>query len=474
MIGNLNVLGCKLETNRGTAETIAAEDCDLLVSDLEFSFEPTSLETNPVMPSFGTYENIAGGTQGSVTFKVPFRASGARGIAPAIGKLFKACGMEETVENGRVKYSPTSTLPTQTITLKAFPGIVKSRTLKGCVGTFTFDAKGNTPLMLDFAFTGVYESDGDETAPSPIYDNTARILPYLKACTNLLEYHEESNRNLTNEGTGYTLRDTNYTEIAFPLSNAEACELKRIRVHMTREGNPADFTNGVWLIVSPDDGGEPNRSIATATSGYVNPETISDEGDWTSFYFNTVGQLSVADYWVRVVGDFTESDTDNIVITTTSAPSGGCFRWDGAEWDAGIELVASAIEVAPLANIKTDGFSFDYGNTVNLQQDVCTDEGWLSAFVSGRACTGSIEPEEELSADRDYFSYVRSATKLSLSFKIGEDEGQIIEFNAPNTQPISGGSLGNRDDLMTSPLDLRINNGIPTTSGNDDIEILFF
>jgi hypothetical protein len=69
----------------------------LLCAELDVSTDTSTLERGNYNPSLSPDQTGVGRVLGRMTFRTELRSSGAVGVAPRIGRLFKACNMAETI-----------------------------------------------------------------------------------------------------------------------------------------------------------------------------------------------------------------------------------------------------------------------------------------------------------------------------------------------------------------------------------------
>lgn len=477
---NVGLLGFKVEAVAGTAETITGTEVKLLVTDPEVTIEPVSFEHTPVKQALGTVKRRPGGRRGTITFRVGLKGSGTPGTAPAQGDLFKACLMAETVEAGiRTMYKPaTVTINAQTtLTMKLFQD-GRATTLKGCMGTVKFTGKGNEIHFAEYEFQGVFHEEVDVAVPTPSLETTEPDV-LIQSYMHLLEYHSPGTQEGTGTGTALDLRQAAAVNVLLAAqvdnTGATILEVGRVRLYLSKPGAPAAYTNGIWVTIEGDAAGAPD-GVPVATSLYVDPAYISATGfEWIDFVFPTPPPLGAATtYWAVLQGDFTAGA--NIVEweTETTAAGSTSMHFDAA-WLAvpGNDNFMIQTLVAKKACIFFDGAEFDIANTVNLRQDVaCAAEGWDRAMITKREPLANLEPEQELIADRDFLDYHQNETRLMLAYQIGTADGERVEVHAPYSQIVNVEG-GDRDEVITAPLEIAVNSGIPNTVGNDEFEIRF-
>jgi len=176
------VVAAKIESVVGTAETLAAADANFLIMDPKFTADIPMFDRKNLDQSISPFAPIPGTQKATLTFKVENKGSGTAGTAPAIGKLFKACGLGETlVAITSATYAPISTaFPSVTIALYK-DGLKKQ--IRGARGTFKFSTKVGEPMMVEFTFEGVYDGVSDVAILTGTGIETTIPVPFLNVST---------------------------------------------------------------------------------------------------------------------------------------------------------------------------------------------------------------------------------------------------------------------------------------------------
>lgn len=161
----------KLETTEGTAVAVAAADAGLYVYEVSFTPDITMVPRNPLRSTLSNLPHYIGKKGASITFKTELVGSGTAGTAPALGTLFQACGMSETiVASTSVTYAPDSD-EAQGDGSSASVGLFidgKRLTLFGARGSCSLEYKAGEPVMASFTLTGVYGGVSDTALLSGI------------------------------------------------------------------------------------------------------------------------------------------------------------------------------------------------------------------------------------------------------------------------------------------------------------------
>lgn len=163
------VLGGKIESTTGTAETLAAADCTINAYNVVINPE-TEVESREGQGGFGKLASIPGARRGRATFSVDLAYDGS--TVPAWASTYlPACGLVLSTAT----YKPRTEVPgsnVKTATIAAFIDGVR-RQIYGAVGNARFILPTGRMGRIEFDFQGVYSDEADVAIPSSInYVNT--------------------------------------------------------------------------------------------------------------------------------------------------------------------------------------------------------------------------------------------------------------------------------------------------------------
>ena len=163
------VLGGKIESTIGTAETLAAADCTINAYNVVINPE-TEVEQREGQGGFGKLASIPGARRGRATFSVDLAYDGS--AVPAWASTYlPACGLVLSTAT----YKPRTEVPgsnVKTATIAAFIDGVR-RQIYGAVGNARFVLPTGRMGRIEFDFQGVYSDESDTAIPSSInYVNT--------------------------------------------------------------------------------------------------------------------------------------------------------------------------------------------------------------------------------------------------------------------------------------------------------------
>lgn len=133
-------------------------------------------------------------------------------------------------------------------------------------------------------------------------------------------------------------------------------------------------------------------------------------------------------------------------------------------------FLSAGLSFQGVGALKVQSVTVDVGNEVVLRNDVNDPTGNLSAIITGRTPTGSIDPEIELVATQNFYSLWTTNSEGVLTYKLGSVAGNIVDVTALKAQIDSIGEA-DRDNLRTAGLDLVLNQSV--VAGDDELEIKF-
>ena len=165
------VLGAKIESTVGTAESITAAECTVNTYDLminpEFEFQEREGQGG-----FGRLASIPGARIGRATFSVDLAYDGTN-IPTWASTFLPACGLVLSSTTFYPKTQvPASGSDVKTLTIAGFFDGVRRR-IYGAAGNPRIVLPTGRMGRIEFDFMGVYDDESDTAIPSSInYDNT--------------------------------------------------------------------------------------------------------------------------------------------------------------------------------------------------------------------------------------------------------------------------------------------------------------
>lgn len=175
MLVRREVILAKIESVYNTDPSPVAGTDAILVENPAWSHEAANLiERNGVKATIGKTKSIYGSTLKTITFDVELKGSGSAGVAPEIGPLLRACGMDETiVASTSVTYEPVST-GFESITLYYYSDGTR-HIITGARGNVSFTMEAGQAAKASFTFTGHDGGFSDASMVSPAYDTTVPV-----------------------------------------------------------------------------------------------------------------------------------------------------------------------------------------------------------------------------------------------------------------------------------------------------------
>ena len=115
LVTRVKVLGAKVESTAGTAETLTASEAEILVFDPVMEpGESTFHQRTPSAPTMGHFPGIVGMKAGTLSCSVEVKGSGVGSTNPGWAVLLQGCGLSVATQT----YTPVSSMASQkTLTL---------------------------------------------------------------------------------------------------------------------------------------------------------------------------------------------------------------------------------------------------------------------------------------------------------------------------------------------------------------------
>jgi len=199
-------LAAKIESVEGTAEALAAADA-VLAAEIKFDPDISIEELNLSSSSLSPFSGIPGHRMAKLTFKCPFKGSGAAGTAPEIGKLLQACGYDDTVvASTSVTYLPASSgIPSLTMA-HYLDG--KRYLMAGARGNFTLNLNSGKPGIISFDFIGTSVADSDVALLSSVSYQSSVAKAFQNANFTINSYAAIIEAMVIGSGNALALRDS--------------------------------------------------------------------------------------------------------------------------------------------------------------------------------------------------------------------------------------------------------------------------
>lgn len=163
-----------IESTPGTAETLVGSDV-IQVQNLRYNpienleFQEREIIRSSLQPEQGIYTGALMG----FTFDVELKGSGTAGTAPRLGRLLRACGLQETVVAvTSVTYTPDSDLDAHDSITIGYRDGDNYRIAKGCRGTFSINMTARKTAIISFQFKGHVSAETETSAPTASAEST--------------------------------------------------------------------------------------------------------------------------------------------------------------------------------------------------------------------------------------------------------------------------------------------------------------
>ena len=214
------------------------------------------------------------------------------------------------------------------------------------------------------------------------------------------------------------------------------------------------------------------ETIAAGASVTYAP--TSDKSDYTKICLTTfIDGLRIM--YLGCMGSFSVNCPLDGVPTVDWEFEAADFEVSDAALLHGDSYDAETPEPVLMSGFSFGGFHFDVtnirfamNNNVVLRQSANVSGGHVNAMVTGRAPSGSFDPEAVLKATDDVFGDWENGAQLPLSVRIGQRAGNICTITAPKCQYADLG-FGDRDGLLSYDAPFRL----ARDAGDDEISIVF-
>ena len=154
--------------------SIAPQSSDVVDRDLNYGY-------------FGSSEQLLANTRVECTFSVELAGSGTVGVAPQYGGALRGCGLRQVRNAGvSISYYPASEF-FGSVTIYYILDGVRHR-ITGARGTFDIVANVGEAPVINFSFTGIYNSPEDVTTPSATYTDQATPVIFSEGNTSGFQF----------------------------------------------------------------------------------------------------------------------------------------------------------------------------------------------------------------------------------------------------------------------------------------------
>lgn len=179
-------VAAKVESTKGSPETLAAADANILAEVISFKINREPLARDPITSTLSRYVSLPSVSTMTLDIKVEIKGSGTAATPPSWGKLLRGCGVSETATT-TVLYKPDSDdADSATLTMCVrIDG--KDYLMYGARGNVRFSATANQLVFAEFSFTGIFSDDSDTALFSSVtYETT--VPPAFRATSTTFNF----------------------------------------------------------------------------------------------------------------------------------------------------------------------------------------------------------------------------------------------------------------------------------------------
>ena len=168
-------IAAKVESTKGTAETLSASDVTVYAEDLTFDYSPDEVVRNPLRSTLSRLASIPGRRIATLTCRVEIKGSGTSTTATSWGTLLRGCGFSETEGASDVTYAfDSDDADTDTLTI-AILNDGRQDLMYGARGTVSFEFTANQIVYATFNFTGIFSDTTDQSMYTGTFESTVPV-----------------------------------------------------------------------------------------------------------------------------------------------------------------------------------------------------------------------------------------------------------------------------------------------------------
>jgi hypothetical protein len=135
-------------------------------------------------------------------------------------------------------------------------------------------------------------------------------------------------------------------------------------------------------------------------------------------------------------------------------------------------FLSAALSILGFATAKIKTLKVNVGNKIGMRSYPNGASGFLSAQITGRKTTGSFDPEETLTAEKDWFNEFIAGTTGAITTGVFPSTGtnyNQFQLTIAKAAYIKVG-LGDRDGIAIAPVDFECQATV--SAGDDDFEFI--
>ena len=507
----------KVETTYNVDSSPVATTDAFLVSEADVSIEANVLERNNFRPHLSPTGVVVGRKIVTVTMTHELKGSGAAATRPKIGTLLRGCAMGETqITTGASLQIGTAVA----LTTPVGPVITWAKTTAptGYYGSYRITV--TTGGAMAAAKGRVTHYNGYNPDPNVLRSENIDVFTSPGATTTIAVTGTTADPTLTIAGTPVAgeVVSVNFmgvpatitigatptvTTVALALATAlnTSETAQRAGTGQATARFVASNTSGVISFAFSATADEVTLNAAVVLGGSVAEVTPT----WTGTAI--VGDSYVVDLyqvgWLyKPVSESFESLTIYVYFDGALHKVTGCqgtytingeagaygtaaFTFTGqylepvdspiptgtiyeASIPSQVELAQMALEGSP--DFCAQSFSVDMAVTITPRDCINGTDGFDGVRVTGRAPTGTINPEAQLRRSHPFWQIMASGRFLPWHVRVGTDTGNIVHLLSNSVQ-YGSLSYGDRNGIRTVEANLRF--AALSGSGNDELAILF-
>lgn len=153
-------LAAKVESTKGTAETLTASEAGILCETLNIKVNRAPVARNPLQAKLSKVKSIPGIATGTIDCRVEVKGSGTAATPPSWGVLLRGCGLSQTIATNVTYQVDSDDADSATLTMAVMIDGKKYQ-MYGARGNAVLTAVANEFAWWDFTFTGIWDDDTD-------------------------------------------------------------------------------------------------------------------------------------------------------------------------------------------------------------------------------------------------------------------------------------------------------------------------
>lgn len=133
-----------------------------------------------------------------------------------------------------------------------------------------------------------------------------------------------------------------------------------------------------------------------------------------------------------------------------------------------VSFLGAAFTFQGVGTLRVQNVTLDMANTVVMRNDANEATGNFSGIITDRVPVGSIDPEQVLISEANFFNDLTTNKEGILQYVLGSAAGNIVTVNVPKAQIINI-TPGDRDGIRIESMDIELHES--AVAGDDEISI---